>query len=213
VAILGGYRCRDEENCNLEEETSIIESPRTNKNCNPLSPLREPISGAAAIFNNGLLMVCGGKTALGFNKECYVTVNDYQGEWRRLPFGFPIDLEHLRASAVNAIDGGAFFTGGLKNDGRASKETLIFDFFNENFNPGPMMPRGKYGHCQVTFGDNLVFVTGGGPGTYIFDLRINDVITVEDDLPSDITFGACGKIETDEFDTGKFWYLKVVADE
>ena len=126
--------------------------------CNQMQdyPL-EVYVAAGTHWKDGKLSICGGYTGSDTN-ECYTLDN---GEWK--PTSQNLQIERYSHAASN-IGNNIWITGG--HDGHEGSQILSSSEImhpDGKITPGPELPQGIYGHCQISHGQITLII-----GKYIF---------------------------------------------
>ena len=104
--------------------------------------------GAGSNWKDGKFSICGGYDG-SLVSECYIMDN---GKWI-LSGKLQTARSHHGASNIgNSI----WITGGYNNGYLASTEIIHSD---GKMTPGPDLPQGRYGHCQISY-EERTFIIG-----------------------------------------------------
>jgi len=192
VLVIGGFHQKIE----IIEINIISSVEAIGTECDEVDDFPFEVMGSTAAFLGDRIVVCGGadygESAI---TDC-LQWTPAARSWTELDQNLPTPLRYPSSSV---IDGKWFISGG--SFGPASflrEETLIFE--NGIFTPGPRLPEGRNGHCQITLNDTHVFIAGGDvASTIVLDLPAQEWISLEDLPKAEAFFPACGLVNTQEF--------------
>jgi len=121
--------------------------------CNQMQDYPLEVYWAAGThWKDGKLSICGGNS---YTTECYTLDN---GEWKPTSQNLQIGRsEHAASNSGNNI----WITGGLTGSQRLSSTEIMHP--DGKITPGPELPQGRYGHCQISHGQTTLII-----GKYIF---------------------------------------------
>ena len=133
------------------ERIEIIKDNFETEVCNnmPVYPLG--VWGASgSTWKNGKFSICGG-LGNGVKSDCY-TMD--KGEWQPTKHNLITARGYHGSSNIgNAI----FITGGWSSGPRLASTEIVHP--DGKITPGPELPQGRYGHCQVSY-EETTFILG-----------------------------------------------------
>jgi len=178
-------------------EIETIDISGRNEQCSPIPNYPLGVHGSVAVYDKGLVTVCGGYNAELFYTDRCFQLKSPSDSWREIK-SLPIPSSESKGSL---IDGKWFISGG-QDDPDVGTQTLIFDIEEKEYTLGPKMPDSKTAHCQVTVNATHVFFAGSTNLTYFLNWQTQEWIFVED-MPRTITFGAFGLLNNPAYGLGK----------
>jgi len=205
ILYVGGYTVEPFE---LLSTVEIIDLDQPAASCPQVANFPFQVDRLTAAFVDGSVLACGGLgIEIPFN-ACYQLDQDLQGwaEISPLPYGRNHDLQS------SVIKGQWVITGGQEH----YYDTLIYGD-ERVFIPGPDLLARKEDHCQLTVGDDHIFVTGGyeSDTTYMMDWS-KQAWNASNPIPNfDMAGAACGLANDDVVVVAKeeFTFLFSLADQ
>ena len=111
----------------------------------------EVVAAAGSHWKDGKLSICGGRESFpSIKSDCYTLDN---GEWKPTSQNLQLGRDDHGASNV---ENNIWFTGGIGNFVMLSSTEIMHP--DGKITPGPDLPQGKWGHCQISHGQTTFII-------------------------------------------------------
>jgi len=170
----------------LKNSVEVFDLSQSESICPDIAQYPIKASGILTAFVENRIIGCGGHSDNGASNRCFAYVND-DNNWIEMR---SMSNTGYEAASSSVIDGKWLISGGRES----RRSTLIYA--NGDFMRGPILPVGKFGHCQLTLNDTHVFISGGmSLDTFILDFPNRKWLLMEN-VPSQLYLSACGLINS-----------------